>query len=77
MMKRIDLPKEAACVPVVSPGIQGKRAWDLLTKEQLAQVDYALKDCAKKYKCTRKDLQWRIDKYGAIHVRKAPRIEIN
>ena len=68
--------KDYPFVPDISPGIQGVSAWKLLKPQQLGQVNAALDDAAKQYKCHRKDLQWRTDKYGAIHIRKRPIIEI-
>jgi len=71
-MKERDYP----FVPEVSPGRQGLNAWTLLTEDQKGHVETALEDAAQEYHCHRRDLQWRIDKYGAVHVRKTPRIEL-
>ena len=62
--------------PQVSPKIQGARALSLLSDEQRGQLKFALKDAEKEYKCGAKDLEWRFDKYGCIHVRQRPRIEV-
>jgi len=62
--------------PRISPNIQGPRALSLLTTKQKGQLKFALKDGAKEYKCGVKDLEWRFDKFGCIHVRKRVMIEI-
>lgn len=33
-------------------------------------IDFALKDAAKHYGCSVSDLEWKSDKFGAIHIRK-------
>lgn len=62
--------------PVFSPDIQGLSAWDKLTADQRGHLNHALTDACKHYKCRRRDLQWKIDGGGTIHVRKVPRIEL-
>ena len=56
----------------ISPGVQGHSAWSLLTDDQVGHVNAALDDAGKHYKSRRENLQWKIDKGGAIHVRVRP-----
>ncbi len=41
-----------------------------LSVEQKGHLDAVLTDAGKKFNCSRKDLEWKFDKYGAIHIRK-------
>ena len=45
-------------VPEISPGIQGHKAYDLLTDEQKGLLRYALKDAAKVENCNWWELRW-------------------
>lgn len=62
---------------LISPDRQGPgAAWGLLTDDQKGHLNAALKNSCEFYGCTRRDLQWKIDRGGTIHVRKRPRIEL-
>ena len=61
----------------ISPGRQGNGAWGLLTADQKGHLEVALKNSCEYYGCTRKDLQWKFDRGGTIHVRKRPRITLD
>lgn len=60
--------------PVFSPNIQGKTVWSLLTQDQRDHLNAVLDHASKNMNVSRRDLQWKIDKYGAIHIRRWPRI---
>lgn len=66
-------------VPDISPGIQGRRAYDLLTTEQKAQLKIALNNAAKVLKCSIADLEWSFGRghpVQPIRIRKTRRIEL-
>ena len=63
-------------VPVISPDIQGDRAYSLLSSEQKGQLKFCKKDAAKIHKCRECDLQWKFCKDGCLHIRPRPRIEV-
>lgn len=63
-------------IPMISPGIQGQAAYDMLSKEQKGQLKTALQDAAKQLKCSVQDLQWCVGRFGEIKVRKRKRIAL-
>lgn len=81
-MKRLEAKDLPFVGRLVSPSIQGTNAWKLLSAKQKGQVNAALDDAStnptsKYYGTPRRDLQWRMDKFGAIHIRKVSRIKVN
>jgi len=69
--------KDFPVKPVISPSMQGKAAFDMLSDEQKGQLKYALQDAAEKYSCDIKDLQWCIGRFGEIKIRRIKRIEFH
>lgn len=76
LMQRIEVKQDPIFKSVISPGQQGNGAWGLLNADQRGHLDAALKNAGEFYQCTKKHLQWKIDRGGSIHVRKRPRIAI-
>ena len=76
-MQRIEVKNDPAFKSVISPGQQGVSAWGLLNDDQKGHLNAALKNSCEYYGCTKQELQWKIDRGGAIHVRKRPRITLD
>jgi len=62
--------------PEISPGIQGSRAYELLSQEQKGMLKHALANAAEYYECKVFELQWAFGKGGALQIRKRKIIDI-
>jgi len=74
------LKMDQQIVPDISPGIQGRRAYDLLSDQQKGLLKYALADYVKTHKCKVGELRWAFGKKtlgpAPLRIWRAPRVTV-